>query len=76
MNMPSEEERGVTTERHCSYKGIPCGLPEELDKWYYLEEKRETKAYSWGDLWEHCKRRISDQTSSDTLECFRFDRQS
>lgn len=58
VNMPSEEERSVAAERYCSYEGIPCGLLEELDEWDYLEKKGESKAYSWSDFWEYCKRRI------------------
>lgn len=73
MDMPSEQKRGVATECHCSDEGIGCGIPEELDKWDYLKDHGESKAYPWSDLWKHRERRISNQASCDTVEGFCFD---
>lgn len=43
VNMPSEEERGVTTQSDCANKGLPGWLEEELDKRHDLKEQCSEK---------------------------------
>lgn len=67
MHVPAKEERGITTQRHCSDKVFPRRSFEELNQGKDLEKERQGEAHSRGNLGQDRKGRVADQATSNAV---------
>jgi hypothetical protein len=55
VDVPSEQEGGVTTQSNGPDEGFPGWFEEELDEGYYLEEKGQDESQLGGYFREYRK---------------------
>jgi hypothetical protein len=50
MNVPSEQERCISTQRHRANEGVPCWVEKELNQRDDLEQQSQNESSSSSDL--------------------------